>query len=218
MLKRFLAFLFGNFTWTAPPWLQRSSGWTRAHRAVSVVLVLLLVLAVGGGWWGWRWYQARPKPVRVAVIADPIPVTKLEKELKPAPLNIRFSGSVAPLQQIGKEVPRGVHFEPAAEGKWSWISDAQLTFKPKNDWPADQKYRVTFEKGFLPKRILLEREDVEVTTPAFSGVVQEIQFYQDPKDPETRQVVATLAFTHSVDHKVLENKLSVEQADGRRAL
>ena len=214
MLKRLLAFLFGNFTWTAPPWLKRSSIWTRSHRAISVVLVLLLVLAVGGGWWGWRWYQARPKPLRVAVIADPIPVTKLEKELKPAPLNIRFSGSVARLEQIGKKVPRGVRLEPAVEGEWSWISDAQLTFKPKNDWPAEQKYRVSFEKGFLPKRILLEREEVEVTTPAFSGVVQEIQFYQDPKDPETRQVVATLAFTHSVDHKALENHIALSMIGG----
>ena len=214
MLKRLLAFLFGKFSWTAPPWLKRSSLWTRTHRAISVVFFLLLVLAVGGGWWGWRWYQARPKPQRVVVIADPIPVTKLEKELKPAPLNIRFSGSVARLEQIGKKVPRGVHLEPSAEGEWSWISDAQLTFKPKNDWPADQKYHVTFEKGFLPKRILLEREDVEVTTPAFSGVVQEIQFYQDPKDPETRQVVATLAFTHSVDHKALENHIALSMIGG----
>ena len=214
MFKRLLAFLFGKFTWTAPPWLKRSSLWTRSHRAISVVLVLLLVVAVGGGWWGWRWYQARPKPQRVAVIADPIPVTKLEKELKPAPLNIRFSGSVARLEQIGKEVPHGVHLEPAAEGKWSWISDAQLTFKPKNDWPAEQKYRVTFEKDFLPKRILLEREEVEVTTPAFSGVVQEIQFYQDPKDPANRQVVATLAFTHSVDHKDLERHIALSMIGG----
>jgi hypothetical protein len=27
MLKRLLAFLFGKFTWTAPPWLKRWSRW-----------------------------------------------------------------------------------------------------------------------------------------------------------------------------------------------
>ena len=36
MLKRFFAFLFGKFTWTAPPWLKRSSLWARSHRAISV--------------------------------------------------------------------------------------------------------------------------------------------------------------------------------------
>src|ERR1041385_2620069 len=204
MFKRLLVFLFGKFTWTAPPWLARGGRAVGSHRVMSAALLLLFALLAGGGWWAWHWYQARPKPLRVAVIADPIPVTKLEKDLKPAPLTIRFSGSVARLEQIGKEVPRGVHLEPAAEGKWSWISDAQLTFKPKKDWPAEQKYRVSFEKNFLPKRILLEHKEVEVTTPPFSGVVQEIQFYQDPKDPAIRQVVATLAFTHSVDRKDLE--------------
>jgi hypothetical protein len=214
MLKRLLAFLFGRFTWTAPPWLKRSSLWTRSHRAISVVLVLLLVLVFGGGWWSWHWYQARPKPLRVAVIADPIPVTKLEKDLKPAPLHIRFSASVARLEQIGKEVSSGVHLEPAAEGKWSWTSDAQLTFKPKHDWPAEQKYRVTFEQNFFPKRILLEHDEVEVTTPPFSDVVQEIEFYQDPKDPAVRQVVATLAFTHSVDRKDLERHIALSMIGG----
>ncbi|MDQ3198221.1 MAG: hypothetical protein M3Q46_03365, partial [Verrucomicrobiota bacterium] len=209
MLKNFLAFLFGSFTWTAPPWLANTGGAVRRHRGRSLLFLLMLLLLAGGGWWGWRWYQARPKPVTVAVIADPIPVTKLEKELKPAPLIVRFSGSVARLEQIGKVVASGVHLEPATEGEWKWTTDAQLTFKPKHDWPADQKYRVTFEKNFFPKRILLERDEVSLTTPAFSDVVQEIDFYQNPKDPAVRQVVATLAFTHSVDRKDLEQHIAL---------
>ncbi|MBA3650983.1 MAG: hypothetical protein H0W66_05770, partial [Chthoniobacterales bacterium] len=209
MFKRFLAFLFGSFTWTAPPWLANTGGAVRRHRGRSFLLLLLLLLLAGGGWWSWRWYQARPKPVTVAVIADPIPVTKLEKELKPAPLIVRFSASVARLEQIGKVVAHGVHLEPATEGEWKWTTDVQLTFKPKRDWPANQKYRVTFEKNFFPKRILLERDEVTLTTPAFSDVVQEIEFYQDPKDPAIRQVVATLAFTHSVDRKDLEQHIAL---------
>src|SRR5437870_5634702 len=99
MLKRLLAFLFGKFTWTAPPWIARGGLWTRSHQRVSFALVLLLVFVSVGGWWGWHWYQARPKPVRITAIADPIPVTKLEKELKSAPLIVRFSGSVGRLEQ-----------------------------------------------------------------------------------------------------------------------
>jgi alpha-2-macroglobulin len=209
MLKRVLAFLFGKFTWTAPPWIARGGRVVGSHRAVSAALLLLLALLATGGWWGWHWYQARPKPVRVAVIADPIPVTKLEKDIKPASLVVRFSGSVARLEQIGKEVSSGVHLDPAADGKWSWTSDSQLTFKPKNDWPADQKYRVTFEKNFFPKRILLERDAVELTTPPFVGAIKSLEFYQDPRDPAIRQVVATLEFSHRVDRAALEKHIAL---------
>src|SRR4030095_16127713 len=127
----------------------------------------------------------------------------------PASLVVRFSASVARLEQVGKEVSRGVHLEPAADGKWSWTSDSQLTFKPKNDWPADQKYRVTFEKNFFPKRILLERDAVELTTPPFVGAIKSLEFYQDPRDPAIRQVVATLEFTHRVDRAALEKHIAL---------
>ncbi len=209
MLNRLLAFLFGNFTWTAPPWLAHTGGAMRRHRGRSLLLLLLLVLVLGGGWWGWRWYQARPKPVTISVIAEAIPVTKLEKDLKPAPMIVRFSGSVARLEQVGKVVTSGVHLDPATEGAWKWTTDAQLTFKPKHDWPAEQRYRITFEKNFFPKRILLERDEVSLTTPSFSDVVQAIEFYQNPKDPAIRQVVATIAFTHSVDRKDLEQHIAL---------
>ena len=52
-----------------------------------------------------------------------------------------------------------------------------------------------------------------MTTPPFSGV-QEIQFNQDPKDPTIRQVVATLAFTHSVNHKDLERHIALSMIGG----
>ncbi|MBA3962859.1 MAG: alpha-2-macroglobulin [Chthoniobacterales bacterium] len=214
MLKRFLAALFGNFIWTAPPWLTRTVHATRRHRARSFLLLLLLLLLISGGWFGWKWYERQPKPVRITAIADPIPVTRLEKELKPAPLTIRFSGSVAKLEQVGKVVNSGVHLEPSAEGKWSWTSDSALTFKPKRDWPADQKYRVTFEKTFFPHHIHLERDNVELTTPSFTGTIKEIEFYQDPKTPAIRQVVATLEFSHSVDRADLEKHVALAMIGG----
>ena len=214
MLKRFLSFLFGDFTWTSPPWLAHSGGAVRRHRARSFILLLTLLLLVFGGWYGWRCYEHRPKPLRITAIAEPIPVTKLEKKLKPAPLLVRFSGSVARLEQINKVVTSGVHLDPATEGEWKWTTDSQLTFRPKHDWPAEQKYRVTFEKDFFPKRILLERDEVTLTTPAFSDVVQKIEFYQNPKDPAIRQVVATLSFTHSVNRTDLEKHIALSMIGG----
>src|SRR5262245_48401992 len=171
MLKRFLFSIFGHFTWTAPPWLDRGGGLIRAHLLRNIIAFVLFILLAVGGWFGWHWHQSRPKPVRVTAIADPIPVTKLEKELKPAPLTIRFSGSVAKLDQIGKPVSTGVRLDPVAEGKWSWTSDSALTFKPAKDWPADQKYRVSFDKNFFRPHVLLERDDQELRTTQFTGVV-----------------------------------------------
>jgi len=58
MLKRLFAFLFGKFTWTAPPWLARSDRWTRSHWLMSFLLVILLAFVTASGLWGWRWYQS----------------------------------------------------------------------------------------------------------------------------------------------------------------
>ena len=216
MLKRFLASIFGKFSWTAPPWLDRGGGLFRAHLLRNLIALGILMLLAVSGWFGWRWYQGRPKPVRVTAIADPIPVTKLEKELKPAPLTIRFSGSVAKLDQIGKPVSSGVRLDPVAEGKWSWTSDSALTFKPAKDWPADQKYRVSFDRNFFRPHVLLERDDVELSTPPFKGAITEIEFYQDPKNPGIRQVVATLEFSHSVERADLEKKIAFSVLGGSK--
>ncbi len=210
MSKRPFTKILGDFTWTAPPWLGRASGWVRSHRLVSLALVLFL----GGVGWTWHWYQHRPQPARISVRADQIPVTKLEKELHPVALTIHFSGSVARLDQLGKEVREGIRLQPALAGRWSWISDSRLTFQPATDWPADQKYRINFAKSLFPKQVLLDRYAIDVHTPAFSGAVSEIRFYQDPRDPAVHQVVATLEFTHSVNRADLERRIALATLGG----
>ncbi|HEY3664216.1 MAG TPA: MG2 domain-containing protein, partial [Chthoniobacterales bacterium] len=202
--------LLGDFTWTAPPWLRRSRGWLLSHRVLFLALVLFLI----GAGWTWHWYQHRPQPARISVRADQIPVTKLEKELHPDALTIRFSGSVARLDQLSKEVREGVRLEPAIAGRWLWSSDSRLTFQPAGDWLADQKYRITFAKALFPKQVLLDRYALEVTTPPFRGSVNQIELYQDPRDPAVHQVVATLEFSHSVKRDELERHLSLVSLGG----
>ena len=204
MFKRSLALLVGNLIWTAPPWLVRGGAAIRTHRRISAALVLLALLAVAGGWWSWNWYQRQPKPYRVTVLVDPVPITALEKDLHPALLNIRFSSSVARLDQVGKIVTRDVQMKPTREGSWAWRSDSQLTFTPKNDWPADQKYRITFDRALFPRHVLLARHEVEVTTPAFIGEIKDLDLYQDPREPSVQQVTATIEFSHSVRREDLE--------------
>ncbi|MEO8044616.1 MAG: MG2 domain-containing protein, partial [Spartobacteria bacterium] len=210
MSKRPLTNFLGDFTWTAPPWLRRARSWVLSHQILSVALVLFL----SGAGWAWHCYQHRPQPARISVHADQIPVTKLEKDLHPGALTIRFSGSVARLDQLGKEVREGVRLEPTIAGRWSWISDSRLSFQPATDWPADQKYRITFAKALFPKQVLLNRYALEVTTPPFRGSVNQIEFYQDPRDPAVHQVVATLEFSHSVKRDELERYLNLAPLGG----
>ncbi|HMJ05814.1 MAG TPA: alpha-2-macroglobulin [Chthoniobacterales bacterium] len=214
MLKRYLALLLGNFSWHRPPWANRTLRRIRSHRLISTTAVLVVLLALNGGAWAWRWYQRQPKPQRVTVSVAPIPVTPLEKELHPAALIVSFDASVAKLEQIGKPVTSGVRLEPAADGAWSWASDSKLVFTPKNDWPADQKYRVTLAKTLFPTHLRFERYYVEVRTPVFAGSIKETQFYQDPRDPAIKQVVVTVEFTHSVERATFEDRVALSLLGG----
>lgn len=214
MLKRHLARLLGNFSWNPPPWITRTGGRIRVHRQLSIALTLAALLAVSGGWWTWNWYKRQPKPYRVAVTAEPIPVTRLEKDLHFPPLVLTFDAPAAKIEDVGKPVTAGVRLEPAAEGEWSWTWDQRLVFTPKNDWPADQKYRVTLAKTLFASHVRLDRYSVEVQTPAFAASFKESEFYQDPRDPGLKQVVATIEFTHRVDRAMLEERIALSLLGG----
>ncbi len=216
MSQRYLRKLLGDFSWNRPPWITRSVVRIRAHRLISSATVIVLLALLNGGVWGWRWYQRQPKPLRVSVFAEPIPVTRLEKELHPSCLYIDFDGSVAKLEQIGKSLTSGVRIDPAVDGNWMWASDRRLSFAPKNDWLAGQKYLITFDKLLFPPHVRLDRYFVEAETPVFVAKINAIEFYQDPRDPAIKQVVATLEFTHRVNRAELESRIALSFLGGSR--
>jgi uncharacterized protein YfaS (alpha-2-macroglobulin family) len=214
-LRHFLFLLFGDFSWKPPGWLARSTHagitWTSAHRR-GTAAGLLLLLALADGWWVREWYRKQPKPHTVHVVAEAPGVTPVDKnllELKPLPLTVHFAESVAKLDQLGKPVSTGVRLDPPADGVWKWEKDTRLVFHPKNDWPADRKYRVVLEKTLFPPHVLLDHYEITATTPAFTADIASVEFYIDPKDPAVKQVVATLSFSHRVDVAELEKRTSV---------
>lgn len=232
-LRQFFTFLIGDLSWTPPRWLKRSTikgrRWVRRNPRASVLIILCVVALGLGGWRAWDWYQHRPKPVTISVNVESPGVTPVEKELKARPLIVRFGASVVRLDQMesaasqltvpalrsaATEVSKGIRIDPPTEGTWRWVGDARLSFVPKTDWPANQRYRITLDRSLFPRHSLLERYEVEVSTPAFVATMSKIEFYTDPTEPAVKQVVATFEFTHRVDPVELEKRLHLAMIGG----
>src|SRR5215216_3530780 len=217
-LKTIALAVFGRVQWSPPRWFSQSraafAGFNRAHPLITASgIVAILLLACGAGW-TWQWYQHRPKPRYVTVKIDPIPVTKLEKDLTFPTLDVRFSEPAARLEDLKKTPVSGVRLEPSFAGRWLWATDKHLFFKPTEDWPADQKFKIVFDKKFFPPHVFLERRVYEFTTPPFEIAIKNLELYQDPANPTQRQITATLELTHAVEPGELDRHLQLLMIGG----
>src|SRR5438094_728323 len=145
---------------------------------------------------------------------EAVPVTKLEKDLKFPTLDIRFSDSAARLEDLKKTSVSGVRIEPKIAGVWSWNSDKELMFRPTEDWPADQNFKIIFDKKFFSPLVLMERLAFEFRTPPFEIAIKDVELYQDPTNPTQRQATATLELTHAVEPGELDRHLQLLMIGG----
>ena len=210
--------IFGRLQWSPPPWASRSgdafSNYNRTHPLTTASGIIGIFLLECGMAWTLNWYQHRPKPRYVTVKIEPIPVTRLEKDLTFPTLDLQFSDSAARLEDKNKTALEGVRLEPALAGKWMWANDKHLFFKPAEDWPADRKFKIIFDRKFFSSHILIERLTYEFTTPPFQIAIKELQLYQDPTNPTQRQVTATLELTHAVEPGELDRHLQLQLIGG----
>ncbi len=217
-LKKIAVAIFGRLQWSPPRWLSQSgaafSKFNRAHPLITASGIIAIVLLAYGTAWTLHWYQHRPKPRYVSVIIEAVPVTKLEKDLTFPTLDIRFSDSAARLEDKDKTSLQGVRLDPPLTGKWMWANDKHLFFKPTVDWPADQKFKVIFDKKFFPPHIKLERLTYEFQTPPFQIAIKHLELYQDPANPTQRQITATLELTHAVEPGELDRHIQLEMIGG----
>src|SRR5438094_7433233 len=95
-----------------------------------------------------------------------------------------------------------------------WAGDKHLFFQPTEDWPADKKFKIIFDKKCLPPRIVLERLTYEFQTPPFEIAIKDLELYQDPTNPTQRQVTATLELTHAVEPGELDRHLQLLMIGG----
>ncbi|MGC2303302.1 alpha-2-macroglobulin [Candidatus Binatus sp.] len=225
--QRFLApvlrAIFGQIKWTPPDWLPRVAArlrlwgtrgidWLNARRAANPKgfwLTTAAILAVIiGGYAGWQWYEHLPEPYYLQVSVSRPGPTPLEPNAIPDTVDLQFSGSAAKLGAIGKNVTSGITVTPPLEGVWRWVSDSQLVFTPRNDWPISQDYTITLDRKLFPSHILLKDYSYSFRSPDFGAAIVDEEFYEDPTDPKIKQVVATVQFTHPVDKADFEKRIS----------
>jgi alpha-2-macroglobulin len=217
-LRKIFRTAFGQLSWKPPFWLQRAFArvvlFRRGHPLLAAIIVLLAFVIAGGGVRGWRWYQNRPKPHKVYAEVAPIPVTPLEKELKFPPLTIEFSESAARLEDLKNPTLQQVRLDPPVAGAWKWMNDRKLSFAPAQDWPADKKYRVIFDKTFFPAHILMDKLEYDVSTPAFRAELKDVTLSEDAKEPGVQRVLAKVELTHAIESGQLEKFLTLNMIGG----
>ena len=216
--------LFGQFQWTPPAWLPRAAdtvrrwtsrgvAWLNARRTANPTgfwLTSFAILAfMIGGYAGWQWYEHRPEPYYLQVTVNRPGPTAFEANALPDTLNLQFSGSAARLGAIGKSVTSGITITPQLQGSWGWVSDSELVFTPKNDWPIGQDYTIKLDRELFPSQVLLKDYTYSFRSPDFDASIQDEEFYEDPTDPKNKQVVATVRFSHPVDKADFEKRISM---------
>jgi hypothetical protein len=207
--------LIGQWDWDPPAWLAWLANRIRANiRIVSAdwriasALVAAIVLSIGG----YEWYRHRPRPHYINVTITAPGTTEWDDNGRkpPKPLLVDFAEPAAPLKSIEKPVPAGITLSPAIAGTWFWVSDKQLRFTPKDDWPVGARETIRLaKKGLLTRGALLEDYNLPFSTAPFTAKISSADFYQDPRDPSLKKVVTTLEFSHPVDTERLEKSVSL---------
>jgi len=107
-----------------------------------------------------------------------------------------------------------VRLDPPVAGAWKWIDDRKLWFSPAQDWPADKKFRVLFDRELFPSRVRMEKLEYEVSTPPFRADLKNVTLSEDAKEPGVQRVLATVELTHSVDPGQIEKFLTLNMQGG----
>jgi alpha-2-macroglobulin len=215
LVRSFLGTIFGDisFAWRPPGWASRSASAVARKPLYSAALFLGLIVLVIGAWVLAVMWKHRPVPLETTWIIQVPPIAAPDDQFQPQRLVITFDRSVAQLNAIGKPVTKGVTLSPALPGTWRWTDDKTLAFEPTQDWPAATTYDVTLDRAMFSKQARFATLQKQFQTPAFTVDVRDPIFYIDPTHPATKQITATLVFSHPVDRASLEASLKLTAQD-----
>lgn len=216
--------LFGHIAWQPPGWarftarqIQRLSTWSKQHPKMAVRYALALVLLTAGGIFGWHYYQSQPKPVMTTFEIDPPGASTYDERGKPYPypLIVRFSESVASVDNMNATITQGISMQPALAGVWTWDDDRTLRFSPKTDWPVGQDFKVSMDrKVLMAPQVRLQNDTFKFASAPFSAIITSASFYQDPVDPNLKKLVATVQFSHPADIEQFKKQVEIKLGGG----
>ncbi|GAA3941172.1 alpha-2-macroglobulin [Litoribacillus peritrichatus] len=226
-------FLFNRllgFSWSTPGWLQSLNGKRRASPGKFWSSLVTLVILIGGGYTGYQWYQSIPEPAQVLAQITAPDVSANTEVVHPQPLDIYFKYdysknsvipdgqlSVARIEDVDKEITKGIRLFPNKAGKWQWLGDKHIRFVPKQDWPAAQTYKVTFDQSMFAESVLMSELEYEFTTAEFFVRAENFRLYKDPTKKSEQRLVATLSFSHPVDKESLKEHLELQIKNTKNA-
>lgn len=217
--------IFGSVNWTAPRWLKQLCTNAKQRPVKFWGSTLLLLAFIGAVVGGYYYYQQLPKPLQVVAsvhgpelgdyaddVEQPTPVTLTfdydydtgSRQIMPATVL-----SAARLDLIGEVLTDGVTISPAIAGKWLWQDENTLSFTPEQAWPAGQQYQVTLNKSIFANDINLSKQEYRIDSQPLTVEINRLRFYQHPTELNTRQVVATLNFSHPVLLDSVKKQLSM---------
>lgn len=213
-----LAPLLGRVSWSAPAWMPVTAALVRRRPLACATGVLAAVLLVIVGTFGWHWYKNRPRPPepqRITFEVQPPAITDYTAEkVVFSPLQVRFSGSTAPIERIGKGAGQGISVRPVLRGEWRWQDDRTLVFQPSEDWPIGQHFHVGFlaAQAFAPQ-VKVAEDDFEFDTRPFTARIGGGEFYQDPQDATAKKVIVPVDFNYPVDAVQFEKRIALSLLD-----
>jgi uncharacterized protein YfaS (alpha-2-macroglobulin family) len=217
-LAAFLPVVFGQVTWSAPPWTHAAAAELKRKPKHYAGGVLGTVVAAALIWSGVEWYLHRPhppEPDRITfTVTAPTASQYEDGDGKPTLvvhlLEVRFSASAAPIELVGKTAGQGIAMDPAVKGKWTWVDDRTLKFAPAQDWPVGFKGEVMFDpaKAFAP-HVLVAEDHFTFETPAFQMSRGTSEFYQDPQNPTAKKTIMQVEFNYPVDPAAFEKHVAL---------
>lgn len=234
-MKKFWKLVFGDVSYMPPTWLRKlgalffATGPGRFLAAFlllrktapqkfyqrSAAAVVAVVALSAGSFFGWDWWKSRPQPKLVTFQVVAPGVTSPET-LEADALMIKFSQSVAKLEDLNKPISERIRLKPEISGIWSWENDQILKFKPdfkiKADWKIGTEYSFEFKKSLFPEHVRLEKLEGEFKTRGLEVTYASSEFYIDPKDPKIKKGLFKIYFSHPIIAEDLKSHLDLSIA------
>ncbi len=217
--SRILSPLLG--TWLPPAWARKTAlaaarlrTWADGHeyQASAAVFAAAAMLVALCAFSAWQASRPQPEPPQLLEFSVEAPTIRdvADENSTPSPISLSFSGSAAPIEQIGKDVTEGISISPTAAGVWHWQDDKTAVFTPETDWLPGQTYRIRFKpRVFLAPDTPVADNEISFTAPEMTAGLNHAYFYADPTDPALQRAVAEIDFTYPVAPAGLEHLVSL---------